>query len=231
MKVFHGSNVKIESIDLAKSGSFKDFGKGFYVTSIQKHAIQRSVEIAEGFGGKPAVSEFEYSENYVVTAKLSIKKFDEHTAEWVNFVIMNRNKNIKHPAHSFDIVEGPIADDKMVVQIERYQRGKISIDELIQRLTYIEPTHQICFCTAESLYALDFIKDSERDFAVDDTTDSIIEAIITDFSVGEEKAMNAFFTSSLYKKFVDADTLLWQRPWLEIYESFKAEFTSTSKCL
>lgn len=224
MKVFHGSNVKIENIDLAKSGSFKDFGKGFYVTSIQKHAIQRSIEISEDFGGRPTVSEFEYSENYVTNAKLNVKKFDKHTIDWVNFVIMNRDKNIKHPVHSFDIVEGPIADDKMVMQIERYRRGKISVDELIKRLTYIEPTHQICFCTAESLYALDSIKDSERHFAIEDTTDSIIEAIITDFSMNEEKAMNAFFTSTLYTKIADSDTMLWQKPWQDIYELFKAEF-------
>jgi len=49
MKVFHGSNVKIESIDLSKSCSFKDFGKGFYVTNIQKHAIKRAIQMAEDF--------------------------------------------------------------------------------------------------------------------------------------------------------------------------------------
>jgi len=223
MKVFHGSNVKIESIDLSKSGSFKDFGKGFYVTNIQKHAIKRAIQMAEDFGGKPIVSELEYSENYAITAKLQLKKFDKHTVEWVNFVIMNRDKNVKHPAHSFDIVEGPIANDKMVVQIERYQKGKISIDELVERLTYIEPTHQICFCTAESLYALEFIEDSEQHFAIEDITDLIVEAIITDFSVDEEKAMNMFFTSLLYEKFVNVNTLLWQKPWQEIYEMFKAE--------
>jgi len=38
MQVFHGSNIRIEKIDLARSEYFKDFGRGFYVTGIRKHA-------------------------------------------------------------------------------------------------------------------------------------------------------------------------------------------------
>lgn len=38
MILFHGSNTIIESIDLAKSRPFKDFGKGFYLTDILEQA-------------------------------------------------------------------------------------------------------------------------------------------------------------------------------------------------
>ena len=32
MKVYHGSYMKVDKIDLSKSKPNKDFGKGFYVT-------------------------------------------------------------------------------------------------------------------------------------------------------------------------------------------------------
>lgn len=35
MKLYHGSNTKIDSIDLAMYRQYKDFGTGFYLTDIQ----------------------------------------------------------------------------------------------------------------------------------------------------------------------------------------------------
>jgi len=34
--LYHGSNVKVSSIDLSKCNKYKDFGQGFYMTSIKK---------------------------------------------------------------------------------------------------------------------------------------------------------------------------------------------------
>ncbi|MDR0564347.1 MAG: DUF3990 domain-containing protein [Azoarcus sp.] len=45
MRVYHGSDILIEEIDLTKSGNFKDFGRGFYVTNIRKHAHSRALDI------------------------------------------------------------------------------------------------------------------------------------------------------------------------------------------
>ena len=38
MKVYHGSYIEIEEIDLSKSNPFKDFGKAFYVTKLREQA-------------------------------------------------------------------------------------------------------------------------------------------------------------------------------------------------
>ena len=46
MHVFHGSDVKVDKIDLSKSEFFKDFGRGFYVTNIREHAYLRAIDIA-----------------------------------------------------------------------------------------------------------------------------------------------------------------------------------------
>jgi len=39
MILFHGSNLEISRIDLSKCGKYKDFGQGFYLTSIKQQAI------------------------------------------------------------------------------------------------------------------------------------------------------------------------------------------------
>lgn len=38
MILYHGSNTKINEIDLSKCKPYKDFGKGFYCTTIKKQA-------------------------------------------------------------------------------------------------------------------------------------------------------------------------------------------------
>ena len=37
MRVYHGSYIKVDKIDLLKSKPNKDFGKGFYVTKFRHH--------------------------------------------------------------------------------------------------------------------------------------------------------------------------------------------------
>jgi len=114
MQVFHGSDVKIEKIELAKCEYFRDFGRGFYVTNIREHAYLRAIDIAQrNNSGKPVVTEFNYAEVYPITVGLNTKKFDAVSKEWIEFIILNRNRRISHPAHTYDIVEGPIANDRV----------------------------------------------------------------------------------------------------------------------
>ena len=224
MQVFHGSDVRIEKIDLAKSEFFKDFGRGFYVTNIREHAYLRAVDIAKRYNSsKPVVTEFKYIEAYPVTVGMNIKKFENVSKEWVEFIILNRNRQISHPAHTFDIVEGPIADDKMVVQIRLYEQGKISIEKLIERLTYREPTHQICFCTLASLYALELVDEREFRSAIDNITELILEAMVVDFKIIESTAIKSFYSSKLCEQLSNASTLLWQKPWQKVYGMLKEE--------
>jgi hypothetical protein len=42
MKVYHGSSAEIIDIDLSKCEPYRDFGRGFYVTSIREQAADSS---------------------------------------------------------------------------------------------------------------------------------------------------------------------------------------------
>jgi len=46
MKVYHGSDIRIDTIDLSKSKPGKDFGRGFYVTKLRKQAEEMAKRIA-----------------------------------------------------------------------------------------------------------------------------------------------------------------------------------------
>jgi len=56
MKVYHGSYMKVDKIDLSKSKPNKDFGKGFYVTlNPQVKKIADRETLFENFTGQNTV--------------------------------------------------------------------------------------------------------------------------------------------------------------------------------
>ncbi|MDR1417332.1 MAG: DUF3990 domain-containing protein [Prevotellaceae bacterium] len=223
MRVFHGSDVQIDKIDLTKSGNFKDFGRGFYVTNIRKHAHSRALDIARANGTQPIVTEFEYIDIYPVTMGMRLKKFEAVSQEWVEFIAMNRNRRIAHPAHAYDIVEGPIADDWVTTQIDRYLKGKITADVLLEKIRFRELTHQICFCTVESLFAIELVND-DRLFVIEDITNEVVRNLVVEENLTEFEAVRLFFSSKTYESMVSPNTSLSSAR--EIYEMLKNELKS-----
>ena len=62
MKLYHGSNADIETIDLTKGVRYKDFGKGFYVTPDKSTAIRMAQKKARLFGGTATLITYELDE-------------------------------------------------------------------------------------------------------------------------------------------------------------------------
>ena len=95
-------------------------------------------------GGDECVTEYEFDFEGALQ-NLKMKIFEKPSDEWAEFVMMNRNENITHPAHDYDMVIGPIADDAVVVSFRLFQDGFISISELVKRLEYKELSTQYFF--------------------------------------------------------------------------------------
>lgn len=156
MKLYHGSNVYIETPDLLKSKPFKDFGRGFYLSPdiIQAQARARQmVELIQE--GEPIVTSFEWEEHQAIATGLNIKRFEDYSREWAEFVLANRDRQRHTSVHNFDIVIGPIADDGVTYQLRRYNRGDISMERLIQELKYAKGlTIQYFFGTERALKTL-----------------------------------------------------------------------------
>ena len=98
---------------------------------------------------------YEFSLQDALDAGLLYLDFKDYTEEWANFIFLNRDTANKEKMHLYDIVHGPIADDKVGLQIQFFKQQFISIETLIERLKYQKPTFQYYFGTER---ALDFLK-------------------------------------------------------------------------
>lgn len=75
MILYHGSNVKINEIDLKKCKKFKDFGQGFYCTTIKQQAEFMAIRTTKRFReGKPTVNTFELDEKIFQDNEIKIKR-------------------------------------------------------------------------------------------------------------------------------------------------------------
>ena len=135
--LYHGSNIEINQIDLSLSRKGKDFGCGFYLNANKQQAIEMAVRTANRMKtGSPVVSTFEFDETILSLDELKIKIFEDYSIEWAEFILMNRKNLSDRPAHPYDIVIGPIANDTVGVQIRRFIMGYISIEKLIEELKF-----------------------------------------------------------------------------------------------
>ena len=60
MILYHGSNIDIQEISLSRCKPNKDFGKGFYLTTIKEQAIRMSLRVSRMFGGTPCINEYSF---------------------------------------------------------------------------------------------------------------------------------------------------------------------------
>lgn len=144
MTIYHGSNMAVEAPKILVMGFYKDFGYGFYCTSLEKQAQKWAITKK----GDSVVSVYHYKPD----STLKIKMFQTMTEEWLGFVV-NCRRGIPH---NYDIVEGPMADDQIWDYVEDLMEGSITREAFWVLVKYKYPTHQIVFCTPESLSTLKF---------------------------------------------------------------------------
>lgn len=155
MFLYHGSTVEIKEIDLSKSKLNKDFGKGFYLSDNYQQAYEMASYKAGLFGTKPYVTKFEFDENLLKNGSLKVLTFAKYSKEWADFVFKNRNQENKDFSHDYDIVIGPIANDRVGAQIRRFVEGDISFDTFLERLKYMKGiTFQYFFGTEKAIQTL-----------------------------------------------------------------------------
>ena len=205
MIVYHGSYIEIKQIDLSKCEPHRDFGQGFYVTKFKHHA-ENWAKRKSRFKHSGFVSEYEFYYSALVTRKCKIKQFEDYNEDWLDFVVLNRNDRNPIPAHDYDIVEGPVADDK------------------VQNRIHKEETHQICFCTVASLQ---FLKQPNNGKIVSKFLhigEPVVEKLVRDFRFDEKTATDKFFSSTIFSMLADTSNKLYERDWNEIYDLLLSEF-------
>ena len=153
MKLYHGSNIIIDKIDLSKSKPNKDFGRGFYLSDNEEQALEMAKFKTLTLGGEPLISIFEFDENIITNNTLKVKVFQDYSEEWADFVFANREglDNVEE----YDIVYGPIANDTVGLQIRKLKSGNIDKVEFLNRLKYMKGiTFQYYFGTENAIKTL-----------------------------------------------------------------------------
>ena len=149
MFFYHGTNEVISNIDFSKSRFRTDFGRGFYLSSKLDTAKEWAVG-KSGFSGTATVMRYDISDMVYNDTTLNIKRFDEPIIEWLDFIKKNRRRDISkentpEPRHSFDVIIGPIANDKVADIVDMYCKGRINAEVAINNVKALPNVIQISF--------------------------------------------------------------------------------------
>ncbi|MBP3298740.1 MAG: DUF3990 domain-containing protein [Muribaculaceae bacterium] len=145
--LYHGSLDIVAIPEIREPNRTLDYGEGFYLTSSAEQAeawVRRKLKgnITLGY-----VNIYEYDEEMeAVFETLAFEKPDE---AWLDFVMANRmNPKFKH---SYDIVRGPVANDRVYASFALYEAGLIDKRELIIELRAYKLVNQILIHTDRAL--------------------------------------------------------------------------------
>ena len=154
MILYHGSNCEFDTIDLLRSKPNKDFGRGFYLSDNREQAMEMArIKVDQLECGALSVMAYKVDEAAMET--LRVLRFGEYSEEWARFILLNRNNATNHQAHDYDIVIGPIANDRVGVQLWRYETRAIDLSTLVRNLQYMKGiTIQYFFGTEKAVKLL-----------------------------------------------------------------------------
>ena len=157
MILYHGSMEIVDNPEIRIPSRSLDYGYGFYTTTSFKQAedwVKRKLNANSPIG---YVNVYELDEDLVKSLKTLL--FESPTEDWLDFVMSNRtNKDFNH---DFDIVYGPVANDKVYAAFALYEGGIIDKQNLISELKAYKLVDQYLFHTDKALKAIKFIEAKE----------------------------------------------------------------------
>ncbi|GHV37961.1 hypothetical protein FACS1894187_15980 [Synergistales bacterium] len=130
MTLYHGTIYDFNTIDINRGKPNKDFGRGFYTSRVEQHAVslaKRNKLIEETrlvkLGRRLTVTAWLYTYEFdmINLEALSVRDFKTADHEWVKFVTKNRASRAK--LHDYDIIIGPTANDDTNATIGLYMLG------------------------------------------------------------------------------------------------------------
>lgn len=155
MKLYHGGLDIIELPEIREPNRTLDYGRGFYLTTSYEQAqkwVKRKIDenrVSCGY-----VNEYDYDP--LSEKELHILNFESPTEEWLDFVMANRMD--PDFSHEYDIVKGPVANDRVYAAFALYEARLYDRKRLIEELRVYKLVDQILLHTPKSLSSIRFIK-------------------------------------------------------------------------
>lgn len=158
MKLYHGSIVVVRKPSLRPGRPNADFGKGFYTTSNYEQAVRWAhIKQEREEASRAVVSVYEFDEKLLDNPDLSVRKFIGADEPWLYFVADCR----KSRPHQFDLVQGPVANDRVFTTVNLFESGVLSAEAAILQLKAYKTYDQLSFHTDRVIKALKFVESIE----------------------------------------------------------------------
>lgn len=158
VRLYHGSNVEVKKPSLRMGRKKTDFGRGFYTTTQKEQAEHwTSIKLDRAKKGRKVVSVFEVDETLLTNPELKIREFNGPDEDWLNFVVDCR----KGVEHDYDLVFGPVANDKVFTVVNLYESGVLDAPAAIAELKAYKTYNQLSFHTERVIMSLRFVESYE----------------------------------------------------------------------
>lgn len=141
MLAYHGTTTIVKEPKVDFSMRNLDFGVGFYLTQ-NKTLAEKWARCKKDLNSKTKsiLNIYELDCKYTDSKYLLFEKMDK---KWLDFVCDCRNGLDKYK--EYEIIEGPIANDKVFTAVDFYRKGLWDVERTIKELSFVESAIQICF--------------------------------------------------------------------------------------
>lgn len=210
LTVYHGSTCRVEQPLAGVCRPNLDFGIGFYITDIKEQAIRWALRNADLRHETEAwLNIYSFDKEACLHSAYQYLHFEAYNAEWLDFVVDCRKGGVAWQA--YDVIEGGIADDRVIRTIDLYMRGDYNRDEALARLKHQEANNQICIVNQKIIDTyLHFTKASlipkpeqviynTADIAMQSKYYDIIEQLAARLHITSNKALDLFYNSDTYQ--------------------------------
>lgn len=139
--VYHGGTEVIDKPLCGIGRKDLDFGQGFYVTDIREQAVSWANNVSLKRQQPPLLNIYRLQRDEVLK-RYRCKIFTAYDAEWLDFIVANRSGD--NVAKQFDLVEGGVANDRIIDTVNLYVSGLMDFNTALSRLAEHRPNNQIC---------------------------------------------------------------------------------------
>lgn len=139
--LYHAGTQRIEYPFANVGRPNLDFGQGFYLTNFFEQAQRWAVRISRQ-RLEPGIINVYEMDLEKVSACFRYLCFKQYDKKWLDFVVDSRLG--KMPWKGYDIIEGGVANDRVIDTVEGYMAGTIDEEHALRQLAQHTPNNQIC---------------------------------------------------------------------------------------
>ncbi len=214
LTVYHGSTYRVEHPLAAVCRPHLDFGVGFYLTNLKEQASRWALRTASLRCETDVwLNVYSLDIDTCRNAPYRYLHFTTYNAEWLDFVVSCRQGG--NLWQDYDIIEGGIADDRVIRTIDLYMRGDYNREEALSRLIHQKPNNQICITNQqvieEHLHFIDALHlpqpllqegSTTTDIAMQNKYYGIVESVATRLHISTTQALSIFYNSDIYQRII-----------------------------